>query len=71
MNEDKKSTSELLMDELEPIINHPRRKTFVKKDIHNWEDEGGSVHPEYIHPTEYDESDDLEDAKKYDPANKT
>ena len=51
------------MDELEPIINHPRRKPFVKKEIHNWEDEGGSVHPEYIHPTEHDESDDLEDAK--------
>ena len=43
-NENKKSTSEQLMDELEPI--------------NNMVDEGGA-----IHPTEYDESDDLEDAK--------
>jgi hypothetical protein len=40
---DRKSESETLQDELEPI----------------W------------HPTEYDESDDLEYTKKYDPANKT
>jgi hypothetical protein len=44
-NENKKSTSEQLMDELEPI--------------NNMVDEGGA-----IHPTEYDESDDLEDAKR-------
>ena len=30
-------------------------------------DEGGPV----WHPTEYDESDDIEYAKKYDPANKS
>ena len=59
MNKDKKkSTSELLMDELEPIINHSRRKDKIYKDTHTWEDEGGA-----IHPTEHDESDDLEDAK--------
>ena len=46
------------MDELEPIINHPRRKDKIYKDTHAWEDEGGA-----IHPTEHDESDDLEDAK--------
>ena len=54
----RRTESERMQDDLEPIV-------------HDWEDEGGSVHPEYIHPTEYDESDDLEDAKKYDPANKT
>tara|TARA_Y100000310_G_scaffold295661_1_gene327232 strand:+ start:593 stop:766 length:174 start_codon:yes stop_codon:yes gene_type:complete len=43
MNEDKKSTSQKLMDDLEPIINHPRRKVY--------------------HPTEHDESDDIEAAK--------
>ena len=47
MNENKKTVSEELMDDLEPI--------------NNMVDEGG-----YIHPTEYDESDDLEDAKKID-----
>ena len=45
MIENKKTPSEELMDELEPI--------------NNMVDEGG-----YIHPTQYDESDDLEDAKK-------
>ena len=45
LEEKKKSTSEQLMDELEPI--------------NNMMDEGG-----YIHPTEHDESDDLEDAKR-------
>ena len=40
---DRKSPSETLMDEIEPIH----------------------------HPTQYDESDDLEYIKKYDPANKT
>ena len=50
---DRKSESEKMQDDLEPIV-------------HNWEDEGGTVHP-----TEYDESDDIENAKKYDPANKT
>ena len=41
MIENKKTPSEELMDELEPI--------------NNMVDEGG-----YIHPTQYDESDDLE-----------
>ena len=45
MIENKKTPSEELMDELEPI--------------NNMVDEGG-----YIHHTQYDESDDLEDAKK-------
>jgi hypothetical protein len=45
MTEEKKSVSEQLMDELEPIL--------------NMVDEGGPVHP-----TEYDESDDIEAAKK-------
>ncbi len=40
---DRKSESEIMQDELEPIWN----------------------------TTEHDESDDLEDAKRYDPANKT
>ena len=47
MNEDKKTPSEELMDDLEPI--------------NDMVDEGG-----YVHPTEHDESDDLEDAKKID-----
>ena len=42
----KKSESEIMQDELEPIIN-------------DMIDEGGPV----WHPTEHDESDDLEDAK--------
>ena len=57
MSEEKiKSTSELLMDELEPII--------------NMVDEGGPVYsnedvPEgWIPNTEYDESDDIEASKK-------
>ena len=41
----RRTESEKMQDDLEPIV-------------HNWEDEGGT-----IHPTEYDESDDLEDAK--------
>ena len=49
----RRTESEKMQDDLEPIV-------------HNWEDEGGTVHP-----TEYDESDDIENAKKYDPANKT
>ena len=44
---DRRSESEKLQDELEPIIN-------------DMIDEGGPV----WHPTEHDESDDLEDAKK-------
>ena len=54
--ENKKSVSETMQDELEPIIYHPRRKSL--EEMQAWEDEGGA-----IHPTEYDESDDLEDAK--------
>jgi len=50
MNEkEKKSVSELLMDDIEPI--------------NRMEDEGGPVNAGYIHPTEYDESDDLEAVK--------
>ena len=45
MTEEKKSVSEELMDDLEPI--------------NNMVDEGGP-----IHPTEFDESDDIEAAKK-------
>jgi hypothetical protein len=44
-----KSVSKNLMDDLEPIL--------------DWEGEGGYVYPE-IHPTEHDESDELEAAKK-------
>ena len=46
----RRTESEKMQDDLEPIV-------------HDWESEGGAVHPEYIHPTEHDESDDLEDAK--------
>ena len=45
---DRKSESEKLQDELEPII-------------HDWDNEGGAVHP-----TEHDESDDLEYVKRFD-----
>ena len=57
---DRKSESEKMQDELEPIIHD-------KDVVDQWEDEGGSIHPEYIHPTEYDESDDIEAMKKMDP----
>jgi hypothetical protein len=43
---DRKSESEKMQDECEPIW------------YEDWENEGG-----YTHPTEHDESDDLEDAK--------
>ena len=56
MNEDKKSTSQKLMDDLEPIINHPRRKNWSQL---KHEDKVFNQ----IHPTEYDESDDIEAAK--------
>ena len=59
---DGKSVSQNMMDDLEPII-HDKKDT-----SENWENEGGAVHPDgpYIHPTEHDESDDLEDAKVID-----
>ena len=63
MKKNKKSVSETMQDELEPIL-HPKQ---IKQEMQAWEDEGGAVHadmPAYIHPTEYDESDDLEAAKK-------
>ena len=47
----RRTESERMQDDLEPIV-------------HDWEDEGGSVHPEYIHPTEHDESDEIEELKK-------
>ena len=59
----KRTTSEALMDELEPIV-HIKQ---IKQEMQAWEDEGGAIHPDmpaYIHPTEHDESDDLEAAKK-------
>jgi len=55
----RRTESEKMQDELEPIIHD-------EDVVEQWEDEGGSIHPdpdEYIHPTEYDESDDLEYAK--------
>ncbi len=52
---DRKSESEKMQDDLEPIHGQV---------IHDWEDEGGAVHQDYVHPTEHDESDDLEDAKR-------
>ena len=51
---DRRSESEKLQDELEPIIN-------------DMIDEGGPV----WHPTEYDESDDIEEAKRYSYPEKT
>jgi hypothetical protein len=54
----KKSPSELLMDEIEPIwVAHER--------ISNMIDEGGPVHPGPVHPTQHDESDDIEEAKSF------
>ena len=50
---DRKSESEKLMNDLEPILNG-------REPVDQWEDEGGSTHPDYIHPTENDESDDPE-----------
>ena len=52
MTEEKKSVSETMQDELEPIL--------------NMVDEGGPVHP-----TEFDESDDIEAAKKITDAVKS
>jgi hypothetical protein len=43
---DRRTESEKMQDELEPII-------------HGWESEGGAVHP-----TEHDESDEIEELKK-------
>ena len=47
----RRTESERMQDDLEPIV-------------HDWESEGGAVHPEYIHPTEHDESDEIEELKK-------
>ena len=55
---DRKSVSENLMDDLEPIIHDQEDSS------ENWENEGGAIHPDYVHPTEHDESDDLEAAKR-------
>ena len=54
----RRTESEKMQDELEPIIHD--QEDFSE----NWENEGGAIHPDYIHPTEHDESDDIEDAKK-------
>jgi hypothetical protein len=55
---DRKSVSQNMMDDLEPIVHGSTTQA-------EWENEGGAVHSDvpYVHPTEYDESDDLEDAK--------
>ena len=55
----RRTESEKMQDDLEPIVHD-------EDVVEQWEDEGGSIHldpDEYIHPTEHDESDDLEDAK--------
>ena len=38
----KRTTSEALMDELEPIV-HVKQ---IKQEMQAWEDEGGAIHPD-------------------------
>ena len=58
---DRRSESEKLMDELEPILHD-------WEPVDQWEDEGGYFHPDfYNHFTEHDGSDDIEDVKTVKP----